>query len=125
MGTSVTVAVWLGVAVLGGIGAVLRFLVDRTVGHRLTGAFPSGIFVVNISGALLLGLLAGLELGPTIALLAGVGLVGAYTTFSTWMLQTLELGAERRAGLAVANILVSLTLGLAAAAAGWWIGAGL
>ncbi|KUH82970.1 fluoride efflux transporter CrcB [Mycobacterium sp. IS-1556] len=122
MGTAMTVAVWLGVAVLGGVGAVLRFVVDRAVARRLTGVFPSGIFVVNISGALVLGLLAGLDLGPDIALLAGVGLVGAYTTFSTWMLQTLELGVERRGGLAVANILVSLALGLAAAAAGWWIG---
>lgn len=117
-----TVAVWLGVAVLGGVGAVLRFLVDRTVSHRLSGVFPSGIFVVNISGALVLGLLAGLELGPTTALLVGVALVGAYTTFSTWMLQTLELGAERRTGLAISNIVVSLALGVAAAALGWWIG---
>ncbi|WP_233151528.1 fluoride efflux transporter CrcB [Mycobacterium lehmannii] len=122
MGATMTVAVWLGVAVLGGVGAVLRFLVDRTVSHRLSGAFPSGIFVVNISGALVLGLLAGLELGPTAALLAGVALLGAYTTFSTWMLQTLELGADRRIGLAIANIVVSLGLGIAAAALGMWIG---
>ncbi|RAV10089.1 fluoride efflux transporter CrcB [Mycolicibacterium sp. GF69] len=120
-----TVAVWLGVAVLGGLGAVLRFLVDRAVSHRLTGAFPSGIFVVNISGALLLGLLAGLQPEPTTALLIGVGFLGAYTTFSTWMLQTLELGVERRPGFAIANIVVSIALGVAAAAVGWWIGAQL
>lgn len=120
-----TVAVWVGVAVLGGLGAVLRFVIDRAVSERLSGAFPTGIFVVNISGAFVLGLFAGLDLGATAALLAGVALVGAYTTFSTWMLQTLELGAERRTGLAIANIVVSLALGVAAAAAGWWIGARL
>ncbi|BBY43518.1 fluoride efflux transporter CrcB [Mycolicibacterium celeriflavum] len=120
-----TVAVWAGVVALGGVGAVLRFLVDRAVARRLTGAFPSGILVVNVSGALLLGLLSGLSVGPTTALLGGVAFVGSYTTFSTWMLQTLELGADRRTVLAVANILVSLALGLAAAAVGWWIGAQL
>nr|WP_228768898.1 fluoride efflux transporter CrcB [Mycolicibacterium malmesburyense] len=125
MGAAMTVAVWLGVAVLGGLGAVLRFVIDRAVSERLSGAFPTGIFVVNISGAFVLGLFAGLDLGATAALLAGVALVGAYTTFSTWMLQTLELGAERRTGLAIANIVVSLALGVAAAAAGWWIGARL
>lgn len=116
------VAVWAGVAVLGGIGAVLRFLVDRAVTGRLAGAFPSGIFVVNISGALLLGLLGGLAPDSTTALLAGVALIGAYTTFSTWMLQTLELGEGRRYWLAVANIVLSLAVGIVAAASGWWIG---
>ncbi|SEH88757.1 camphor resistance protein CrcB [Mycolicibacterium rutilum] len=117
-----TVIVWVGVALLGGAGAVARFLIDRAVSHRLTGLFPSGIFVVNISGALVLGLLSGLALGPTAALLVGVAFVGAYTTFSTWMLQTLELREGGRTGLAVLNIVLSLVIGLAAAAAGHWIG---
>jgi fluoride exporter len=115
-------AVWAGVVVLGGVGAVLRFVVDRAVSRRLPGDFPSGILVVNLSGALLLGLLGGLGPTTTVAVLAGVALLGSYTTFSTWMLQTLLLGDERRVRLAVANIVVSLALGLAAAALGWWIG---
>lgn len=117
-----SVAVWAGVAVLGGVGAVLRFLVDRAVSGRLTGDFPFGILVVNVSGALLLGLLAGLAPDTTTALLAGVAFIGSYTTFSTWMLQTLQLADGRRRQLAVANIAVSLVLGLMSAAAGWWIG---
>ncbi|HEX2212280.1 MAG TPA: fluoride efflux transporter CrcB [Mycobacterium sp.] len=116
------VAVWVGVAVLGGIGAVIRFLVDRAVSVRLAGAFPSGILVVNLSGALLLGLLGGLAPDNTTALLAGIALIGSYTTFSTWMLQTLELGEGRRYWLAVANIVLSLALGILGAASGWWIG---
>jgi fluoride exporter len=115
-------AVWAGVVVLGGVGAVLRFAVDRVVSQRLPGDFPSGILVVNLSGALLLGLLGGLGPTTTVAVLAGVALLGSYTTFSTWMLQTLLLGDERRVRSAVANIVVSLVLGLAAAALGWWIG---
>ena len=117
-----SIAVWAGVVVLGGVGAVLRFVVDRAVTGRLPGDFPSGILVVNISGALLLGLLGGFGPTTTVALLAGVALLGSYTTFSTWMLQTLLLGDERRTKLAVANIVVSLVLGVAAAALGWWIG---
>ncbi|MCV7279922.1 fluoride efflux transporter CrcB [Mycolicibacterium flavescens] len=117
-----TVVAWVCVALLGGAGAVARFLVDRAVSHRLPGLFPSGIFVVNISGALVLGVITGLAPGPTTTLLAGVAFVGAYTTFSTWMLQTLELRDGGRTGLAVTNIVASVILGLAAAAAGHWIG---
>jgi CrcB protein len=115
-------AVWAGVVVLGGVGAVLRFMIESAVTRWLPGDFPTGILVVNISGALLLGLLGGLGPPTTVALLAGVALLGSYTTFSTWMLQTLLLGAERRVWLAAANIVVSLVLGVAAAATGWWIG---
>jgi CrcB protein len=122
MGAPMSVAIWAGVVVLGGIGAVLRFVIDRELTLRLPGDFPSGILVVNVSGALLLGLLGGFGPTPTVSLLVGVALLGSYTTFSTWMLQTLLLGDERRVGLAVANIVVSLALGIGAAALGWWIG---
>jgi CrcB protein len=117
-----TVAVWAGVMVIGGIGAMLRFLVDRTVSGRVAGSFPYGTFAVNISGALLLGLLAGLALSPHLALLAGTAFVGSYTTFSTWMLETQRLSEERQLRPAVANIIVSLVLGLVAAWLGLWIG---
>ena len=113
-----TVAVWAGVVLLGGVGAVLRFVIDRAVSRRIAGPFPFGTLVVNISGALLLGFLAGLALSPHLALLAGTAFVGSYTTFSTWMLETQRLGEERQVWAAVANIVVSLVLGLAAA----WLG---
>lgn len=116
---------WVGVAVLGGVGAVLRFLVDRAIAHRLAGDFPSGIFVVNVSGALILGLLHGWAPNSTVALLVGVALLGSYTTFSTWMLQTLELGERRRLALAIANIVVSLAVGVLAAWLGQRIGLSL
>ena len=107
---------------IGGVGAVLRFLVDRTVSSRVSGSFPYGTFAVNISGALLLGFLSGLALSPHVALLAGTAFVGSYTTFSTWMLETQRLGEERQLRPAVANIVLSLVLGLAAAGLGLWIG---
>ncbi|OBK73959.1 fluoride efflux transporter CrcB [Mycobacterium sp. 1274761.0] len=120
-----TVAVWVGVAILGGAGAVARFLVDRSVSRCIGRPFPFGTLVVNLSGALLLGFLAGLALSPHLALLAGVGFTGSYTTFSTWMLETQRLGEERQVVSAVANIVVSVVLGVAAAWLGQSMGASL
>ncbi|WP_026910116.1 fluoride efflux transporter CrcB [Patulibacter minatonensis] len=120
-----TLLTWLGVALAGGVGSVLRFLVDEAVRARVPGAsFPRGILVVNVSGALLLGLVSGLALPHDASLIVGTALIGAYTTFSTWMLDTVNAASARLAGVAVANVLVSLALGLAAAALGRALGAG-
>ena len=118
-----TASVWAGVVVMGGVGAVLRFLVDRAVSRRIARAFPYGTLAVNLSGALVLGFLAGLALRPHLALLIGTALVGSYTTFSTWMLETQRIGEERQFWPAAANIVVSVALGLSAAGLGLWIGA--
>lgn len=119
------VLVWAGVLGIGGLGAVTRFVVDRKISRHTKSSFPFGIMVVNISGALLLGFLSGLIGGPIVndlvALLAGSAFLGAYTTFSTWMLDTQRFTEERRIWPAAANIVVSVVLGIAAAAAGLWI----
>lgn len=116
-----TIAVWGGVLLLGGAGAVLRFLVDRTIARRIVRSFPFGTLTVNLSGAVLLGLLSGLALSHHMALLAGTAFVGSYTTFSTWMLETQRLAEERQFWPAAANIVLSVVLGVAAAMAGQWI----
>ncbi|OBK28900.1 camphor resistance protein CrcB [Mycobacterium asiaticum] len=113
-----TVLVWLGVMVIGGIGSVSRFLVDRTVARRLARPFPYGTLTVNVTGAALLGFLASLALPKDAALLAGTAFVGAYTTFSTWMLETQRLSEERQLVAAFANLAVSVVLGLAAVVLG-------
>jgi CrcB protein len=119
--TATTVLVWAGVMLIGGIGSVLRFLVDRAVARRAARSFPFGTLTVNISGAALLGVLGGLALSKDAALLAGTAFVGAYTTFSTWMLETDRLSEERQMSAAFANIVVSVVLGLAAALLGQWL----
>jgi CrcB protein len=119
--TATTVLVWAGVMLIGGIGSVTRFLVDRSVTRKVGRPFPVGTLAVNISGAALLGFLGGLALSKDAALLTGTAFVGAYTTFSTWMLETQRLGEERRTWAAAANIVVSVTLGLAAATLGQWV----
>ncbi len=112
---------WLGVVLAGGVGAVLRFVVDRAVARRAARSFPFGTLAVNISGAALLGLLGSLALSRSTALLAGTAFVGSYTTFSTWMLETQRLSEERQVRNAVANIVVSIVLGIGAALFGQWI----
>jgi CrcB protein len=112
---------WGGVLLAGGAGAVLRFLVDRAVARRAARSFPLGTLTVNVSGAALLGLLGGLALNRHAALLADTAFIGSYTTFSTWMLETQRLSEERQVRDAVANVVASIVLGIAAAVFGQWI----
>jgi CrcB protein len=114
----VTLLVWAGVAVLGGVGALLRFGVDGYVGERAASEFPWGTFVVNISGAFLLGLVAGAALHGDALLLAGTATLGSYTTFSTWMLEAHRLGEDGVLWVALANIAVSVLVGVGAAELG-------
>jgi CrcB protein len=113
---------WVGVAVLGGLGAVARFAVDLAVSRRASGAFPWGTFAVNISGAFLLGLLDGLHATGDTILLAGTATLGSYTTFSTWMLHSRYLAQEREPALLWLNLAGSLLVGVAAVALGRAVG---
>src|SRR3984885_11369520 len=115
------VMIWLGVVLAGGVGAVLRVLGDRAVAPRAARSLPFGTLAVNISGAALLGLLGSLALSRHVALIADTAFVGSYTTFSTWMLETQRLSEERQVRNAVANIVVSIVLGIGAALFGQWI----
>jgi CrcB protein len=110
--------VWIGVALLGGVGAVARFAFDGAVSERTGDAFPWGTLAVNVSGSLLLGLLTGAHLAGDALLLAGTALLGSYTTFSTWMLESHRLGEDGRTRALLGNLAISLALGLAAAALG-------
>ena len=115
-----SILVWTAVVLIGGAGSVLRFLADGTVqGGR---DYPLGTLAVNVSGAVILGLLTGLALGHDEALLAGTAAVGSYTTFSTWMLETQRLTEERQHGKAAVNVAASLAAGVAAAALGQLMG---
>jgi len=114
---------WLGVAALGGVGALLRFHLDARVQERARGRFPLGTLVVNLAGSFTLGLLTGLGVTGDALLLAGTALLGSFTTFSTWLLETERLGEDGESRAGVANLAVSLVAGLAAAGLGWAIGA--
>jgi fluoride exporter len=112
----------LTIALAGAIGAVARFAVDGWVRGRLARRFPWGIVAVNVSGSLLLGLLAGLGVHAGLpawpVTVLGAGFCGSYTTFSTLSWETVRLAEERARLLAVGNALGSLVAGVAAATAG-------
>jgi CrcB protein len=120
-----TALVWIGVGLASGVGAVLRFALHTTVQWRLAGTFPSGTLAVNVLGSLLLGLLHGAGVTGDALLLTGTALLGSFTTFSTWMLETERLAEAEEGGLALVNLIGSLAVGLAAVALGWAIAAAL
>jgi fluoride exporter len=114
----VSPATWAAVGLIGGVGAVARSLIASAIQARAGARFPLGTLAVNVSGSFALGLLAGAAGGDGPSLLAGTALLGAYTTFSTWMLETWQLVSERRRLAAALYVAVSLASGLAAAALG-------
>jgi CrcB protein len=113
---------WLAFLAAAAIAAPLRYLVDGFVQDRTAGAFPWGTFVVNVSGALVLGFVTGLALYhafPTAPrLVLGTGFCGTYTTFSTFAFETVRLVEEGEPRAAIRNALGTLALGALAAAAG-------
>jgi CrcB protein len=111
--------------VLGGAGALLRFLLDGFVSSRAGRELPFGTFAVNISGAFLLGFLSGVSLSGDALVLAGGATLGSFTTFSTWMFESQRLAEEGEAGAGAANIAISLAVGLGAVALGRLIGSHL
>lgn len=122
MVVEVSVLLWTGVVLIGGGGAVVRFLTDGVVGSLAGRDFPFGTMVINVSGALILGFLTGLGLGHDQNLLEGTAAVGSYTTFSTWMFETQRLAEEREYRSAAVNVVASMVLGVSAAALGRLIG---
>jgi fluoride exporter len=115
----------LVVAVVSGVGAVCRYIVDQVISHKHDSVFPLGTLTINIVGSFILGLSTGLAthhgLSTTAAAIIGSGFCAGFTTFSTWMWETLAL-AESRAILAAGlNAFGGLALGLAAAGCGLWL----
>ncbi|MFB8387595.1 fluoride efflux transporter FluC [Microbacterium sp. NPDC055910] len=121
-----TPGLFLLVAVGGGLGAALRFVVDGLVMRRASGRFPWGILVVNTSGSLLLGLATGLADSSVLAapwlFVLGAGVLGGYTTFSTAMLDTVVLLQRRAARGAVLNAVGMLAITGTAAFVGLVLG---
>jgi len=115
------------VALGGAAGATARYLVDSLVSERAAGTFPWGTFVVNMSGSLILGILFALAIerdvlpvsirGPVL-----IGFIGAYTTFSTLMLESWRLIEGGSVGLGLANLVGSSVIGMVALVGGLMIG---
>jgi len=119
------VLVWIGVSLLGGVGALARFGLDGAISRATRTGLPVGTLVVNVSGALALGLLDGLGVTGDGLLLGATAALGSYTTFSTWMFESHRLGEDARVGAGLANVAVGLLAGLAAVLVGRALGRGL
>ena len=117
-----SLGVWVGVGLIGGCGALARFGLTLLVADRFHPHLPLGTLAVNLSGSFLLGLLAGAAVDGDARLLLGLGGIGAYTTFSTWMLETQRIDEAGLRRIAVINIVLSVALGLAAVALGRALG---
>jgi len=116
----------LMVALGAAVGAPLRYLTDRFVQAAHASRFPFGTMTVNLVASLLLGFVTALAAAgnvgrPVVALLA-TGFCGALSTYSTYAFETLRELEAGRWRVAVANVVVSVAVGLGAAALGWLIG---
>lgn len=111
---------FLGAALAGGVGAVLRYLVDLGVGRVVGRRFPWGILLVNVSGSFALGLVT--TALPDAAFLLGAGLLGGYTTFSTAMLDAVALWRDGERPASAVDAIGMLVLGLLAAGLGLALG---
>lgn len=109
------------VALAGGVGAVVRYALAR-LGHP--DRLPWPILVANLAGAFVAGLATSLLGGePLLLLVVVTGFCGGLTTFSTWMVETVQLADRRRMRHAVGNVAVTLATGVGLAALGLWVGA--
>jgi CrcB protein len=113
------------VGLLGGAGAVARLLLDGAISERLAVAFPVGTLAVNLIGSLILGIVIGAGIGADGARLVATGLLGSFTTFSTWIYESHRLAEDGEAGVAFANVAISLIAGVGLASFGIVIGGAL
>lgn len=120
-------ALWIFLG--GGLGSLARYWLSGWVASRVGEVFPWGTMFVNVSGCFLIGVLATVTstdgrfwVGPSGRSFLLLGVLGGYTTFSSFSWQTLELIHDGQWGWAAGNAVLSLVLCLAAVAAGNYVG---
>jgi CrcB protein len=124
-------AIWLAVAVGGALGSLLRHGVNVLFSRLIAQPVPHATAAVNLVGAGVIGVLAGmiasgaLQLSPPLRAFVFVGILGGFTTFSSFMLDTLTLFYGGEPGVALVNVVGQMLLGLAAIWAGYYVGLGL
>jgi len=113
------------VAFGGGLGAALRATLGQWIAQTWPTQFPLATFTVNLSGSILIGLLTGLflrgDVDPSVRLFLVTGLLGGFTTFSSFSLETLRLLQEGRSTLALGYVAASILFCISGAAAGFWL----
>ncbi|CAL4861006.1 fluoride efflux transporter CrcB [Microbacterium sp. MM2322] len=117
-----TPVLFIALSLAGGVGAVLRLVIDGSVKSRVKTALPVGTLLINVVGSLVLGFVTELALGGILEeswrLIIGTGLCGGFTTFSTASFETVRLAQERRYVLASVNAIGMLVAAVAAGLGG-------
>jgi len=119
---------WLLIAIGSALGGVARHAVGLFVAQKWGSAFPWGTLTVNVVGSFSIGVLGALvavsQRSSSVAVreLLMIGLLGGFTTFSAFSLQTLQLLRDGRPGMALANVAASVVVCLVAVWLGYWLG---
>lgn len=109
----------------GFVGAICRFGIAAASRHFWETSFPIGTLIANVIGCFLIGLLIGSgqdEANRNLKLLFGVGFLGALTTFSTFGAESIGHVNDQNHGIAISNVVLNVSVGLAAVVAGMWLG---
>lgn len=106
----------------GALGSIARYKLGKCLTEKMNTTYPMGTFLINISGAILLGLVVGLRLPANIMWLVAEGFLGAYTTFSTFMYEGFNLFQENEKMNALIYIFGSLLLGILGYVSGFGLG---
>jgi CrcB protein len=119
---------WYLIALGGGLGSVLRYVLQGWVQRATSVSFPTGTLVVNGIGCLAIGVLAALFAGPSLMreeyrIGLTVGVLGGFTTFSTFGLESYLLASDGQWRYALLNVLTSCLLGFTAVWVGYRLGA--
>jgi CrcB protein len=112
---------YLLVGVGGAIGSIARYRLGKFISERLDKFFPIATFIINITGAILLGIVSNLGVSSSIYLLLADGFLGAYTTFSTFMYEGVSLFQDRRELNALVYILGTVLLGILGFTLGYYL----
>jgi len=123
-----TITTFIWVFVGGALGSLLRWSLGSAISKRTTGKFPLGTFVINVTGAFVMGLLSTLMAvdwrdrhGSFFTAFVLTGLLGGYTTFSSYELDAVTVYDKQARGVALLYWIGSVAAGLMAAALGWWV----
>lgn len=121
-----TPLLFIALSLAGGVGAVLRLVLDGAIKARTRTAFPLGTLLINVSGSFFLGVVTQLALGGILddawRLVIGTGLCGGFTTFSTASFETVRLVQQRRYVLASVNAVGMLVAAVGAGLLGILLG---
>jgi CrcB protein len=110
------------IAIGGGAGSLVRYKLGKYISEKSSNTFPIGTFIINITGAILLGIISTVAVSNNMLLLLGDGFLGAYTTFSTFMYEGFNLFQGKHRLNAFMYVFFSLILGIVGYILGTFIG---